>query len=238
MNWWQSLQRGPQLPPAPRIYQREQWSGVLQGAEPDIEWRAEWTIVWWTEGNAGTHPAPASIAAVAIRDRAAPLVRAEGVSSEMMQHVLAAELGHPRPVTPNNPMWVGTENVHVELTEHSAALLQQRRERIAELAEIAHLRENVLADLPHAVLWWLRRTGYNVEDALLKEDVFKQLIRIIHAEQAAEPWTRRLTDALSEAMPGLEPQNRWDVLDQIQRLMKGYGHDGAADELARLQGLT
>ncbi|RDI31086.1 hypothetical protein [Lentzea flaviverrucosa] len=233
MNWWQNLQRGPQSLAAPRIYQREQWSGVLQGAEPGVEWRAEWTIVWWTEGNQGTHPAPASIAAVALRDRAAPLARAEGVSSDMMQHVLAAELGHPRPIAPNSAMWVGTENVHVELTEHSAALLQQRRERVAELAEIAHLRENVLSDLPHAVLWWLRRTGYNVEDALHKEGVFKQLIGIVNAERVEQPWARRLADALGEAMPGLEPQNRWDVFEQIQRLMKGYSHDDAADELAR-----
>ncbi|GGN27216.1 hypothetical protein GCM10011609_82400 [Lentzea pudingi] len=233
MNWWQNLQRGAQPLPAPRIYHREQWSGVLQGAEPGVEWRAEWTVVWWTEGGQSTHPAPASIAAVAIRDRAAPLARAEGVSSDMMQHVLAAELGHPRPVAANSSMWVGTENVQVELTEHSAAFLRQRRERVGELAEIAHLRENVLSDLPHAVLWWVRRSGYDVEDALQKEEVFKQLIRIVNARQAAEPWAQRLTDALAEAMPGLEPQNRWDVFEQVQRLMKGYGHDDAADELAR-----
>ncbi|GHH54820.1 hypothetical protein [Lentzea cavernae] len=233
MNWWQNLQRGPQPLPPPRIYHREQWAGVLQGAEPGVEWRAEWTVVWWVEGSQGSHPAPASIAAVAIRDRAAPLARAEGVSIDMMQHVLAAELGHLKPITVGSPVWVGAENVHVELTEYSAALLLQRRERVAELAEIAHLRENVLSDLPHAVLWWLRRSGYNVEDALQKEAVFKQLIRIVSAEQTAQPWALRLAEALGEAMPGLEPQNRWDVFDQIQRLMKGYGHEGAADELAR-----
>lgn len=58
-------------------------------------------------------------------------------------------------------------------------------------------------------------------------------VKTFNAEQAAEPWARRLADALGEAMPNLEPQNRWDVFEQIQRLMKGYGHDAAADELAR-----
>ncbi|WP_434451035.1 hypothetical protein [Lentzea sp. E54] len=185
------------------------------------------------EGSQNAHPALASLAAVAIRDRAVPLVRAEGVNGDMIQHVLAAELGHLRPVAGNGQMWAGTENVRVELTEYSAALIRRRRDRVAELAEIAHLRDNVLPDLPHAVLWWLQRNAYNVEDAVQKADILKELIEIVRAKQVAEPWTQRLSSALGEAMPGLEKQNSWDVFDQIQRLMKGYGHGNAADELAR-----
>jgi hypothetical protein len=197
-----------------------------------IEWRAEWTVVWWSEGNRNGHPAPDSVAIVALRERAATLARQASFSDDVLRHQLTAELAQERSAA-DGRMWVSAQNVRLELAEHSAALVLRWREHVAELAEIAHLRNNILVDLPTAMLWWLQRNNYNVKEAVALEPALTKLVELVSADNAPEHWTQQLSTALAAAVPGLAEQSRWQVHHQMERLLKTYGGEDVAEEFAR-----
>lgn len=233
MSWWR--RRRPVYgfeQSAPREYHSLDWSGVLESAVPGVEWRVDWTVVWWARGNHSGHAAPDSVAIVAVRERAAALARDAGFGDDVLQHELAAELAQERSVA-DGRMWVSARDVRLELTEHSAALVSKRRERALELAEIAHLRDTILADLPTAMLWWLQRNDYNVKGASGIKSELEALIELVRVDHAPEHWTQRLSSAVMEAVPDLAEQSRWQVHQQLRKLLEVYGDDGVAEEYER-----
>lgn len=232
MSWWRQRHVYSYERPAPREYHRHEWSGVLESAVPGIEWRADWTVVWWAQGNRSGTAAPDSVAIVALRERAAELARNASFGDDVLQHELAAELTQERSVA-DGRIWVSARDVRLELMEHSEALVARRRDRAVELAEIAHLRDTILADLPTAVLWWLQRNNYDVKAVLTVKPALKDLIDLVRADNAPEHWTQRLSSALMEAVPDLVEQSRWQVHQQLQHLLKVYGGEGVADEYER-----
>lgn len=204
---------------------------MLENAARGIEWRAKWTVVWWSQGNRNGHGAPDSVAIVALRERASALARDASFSDDVLRHRLAAELAQERSVA-DGLMWVSARDVQLELAEHSAALVLRQREHATELAEIAHLRDVVLSDLPTAMLWWLQRNSYNVKEVSSVRKNLEDLVDLVSAGNAPEHWTRRLSSALAEALPRLEEQSRWKVNQQLELLLKTYGGEGVANEFA------
>jgi hypothetical protein len=233
MSWWRVRRHTDSYTmPAPREYHRHEWSGALESAVPGIEWTAQWTVVWWSHGNRNGLASPESLAIVALHKRAAALAREAGFSDDVLQHELASELAQERSVA-DGRMWVSARDVRLQLTEHSAALVLRQREHVAQLAEIEHLRGSVLTDLPTAMLWWLQRNNYNVKEISAVEPQLRKLVGLVSAHNTPEHWTHRLSSALSEAVPDLAEQSRWQVHKQLEHLLKVYGGESVADEYAR-----
>ncbi|MBW4719072.1 hypothetical protein [Saccharothrix obliqua] len=220
----------------------------LPSAVYGLDFRARFTVHWRLDLTSGVrHNAPRSAAINDIVRRAKAVTeRAMLVHHAALQHQLGDELAAERQVEGTH-VWARAEGVELSADEADLEMARKhiellrtttvrQAERDAERAEIRYLRDEVLTDLSTATIWWLYRSGYQVEQAVALAPQLDQLVRIA-AQRRDGHWAETLVTSFESALPRLTDGHRQDLRLHLAKALGIYGGPAVATEFAEQVGL-
>ncbi|TWP49950.1 hypothetical protein FKR81_22200 [Lentzea tibetensis] len=196
------------------------WRGHVASSVPGVQFDAAWLVTWWAERTETRHPEPRALAVDAMYQRAVELAAVAPPDERVVRDRLAAELGKQLRVE-RTSMWVSASAVEVALSPAAAEAVARHRSRTAEMAEIAHLRETVFADLTTAVLWWLQRNDFRVDEVRSARGILEEIVELVRGVDDVH-WSEKLTAALVEATPDLDVHDRHGLNRQIRKVLGFY----------------
>jgi len=233
--------------PAPSSHQQE-FETPLPSAIYGLDFQVKFTVFWRLDLNTGRRhnsPRSAAINGIVQRARAVTAV-AMLVHHAPLQHQLGDELATELQVA-GTCVWARAENVEVtvddadlEMARKHVELLRSTRvrdaERDLERAEIRYLRDEILTDLGTAMIWWLQRNGYQVEQAVALSQQLDELVRVA-SQRRDQHWAESLVTNFESVLPRLSDGHRHDLRQQLAKALGVYGGSDVAMEFADRLGL-
>lgn len=190
----------PAPEPEPVPYEQTSFKDVsLPSAVADYEFTLSGTV-WWRPGNNPNRAAHASLAALAIDavvNRARPVVASAPPSQySLMQHRLNGILGLEQP-DPADMLQVSASQLSLQISDEDRqrlrALAKVRKDeevwehqRNYEINKRNYLREDVLRDTGHAIVWWLSKKDEDIQGTVDLIGPLAQLSASAH-NRAVEP---------------------------------------------------
>jgi hypothetical protein len=214
----------------------------MPSALSHVDFQVGFTVVWLPAASTTERSAAQSAAVNAVVQYAVNVAAAANpLHPEIMAAQLANDLSRAILVSPPGvrahaeDLSVQVEPEQLELARKHGEIRRERvlrqAERDAEVAEATYLRHTVFGEVGNAVLWWLHKNAYDVERAAKITGQLGELVNVVDSRKE-EHWAETLIAVMYEALPDLTVQERLDLHIRLGKILKMYGSDEAAEELA------